>query len=167
MCVRVGCWRVSSRGWSVSWRPEPPGPYRSSSGWSTARCHPRTLKHTRLRWGSGCQVCWNGWCVCVCVPLTAAGKGLANFSTYSASCSAWLDFPLKMICTAPWEQHVREADIYWECFKVSTDLFSSFWHCECCHGYKDVCVVLPWLPSRPPLQKARRSSHPLSGAWSS
>lgn len=35
-------------------------------------------------------------------PLTAAGKGLANFSTYSASASAWLSFPLKMICTAPW-----------------------------------------------------------------
>lgn len=34
-------------------------------------------------------------------PLRAAGKGLANFSTYSASASAWFSFPLKMICTAP------------------------------------------------------------------
>lgn len=34
-------------------------------------------------------------------PLTAAGKGLANFSTYSASASVWLSFPLKMIWTAP------------------------------------------------------------------
>ena len=40
---------------------------------------------------------------CVHTPLTAAGKGLANFSTYSASASAWFSFPLKMICTAPWE----------------------------------------------------------------
>lgn len=34
-------------------------------------------------------------------PLTAAGKGLANFSTYSASASFWLSLPLKMIWTAP------------------------------------------------------------------
>lgn len=34
-------------------------------------------------------------------PLTAAGKGLANFSTYSASASLWLSLPLKMIWTAP------------------------------------------------------------------
>lgn len=47
---------------------------------------------------SGCCVVW--WVS----PLTAAGKGLANFSTYSASASAWLSFPLKMICTAPWKQ---------------------------------------------------------------
>lgn len=36
------------------------------------------------------------------VPLTAAGKGLANISTYSASASAWFSFPLKIIWTAPW-----------------------------------------------------------------
>lgn len=39
------------------------------------------------------------------LPLTAAGKGLANFSTYSASASACFSFPLKIIWTAPWEKH--------------------------------------------------------------
>ena len=31
------------------------------------------------------------------LPLTAAGNGLANLSTYSASASAWFSFPLKII----------------------------------------------------------------------
>lgn len=37
-------------------------------------------------------------------PLTAAGKGLANFSTYSAWAASTSWCPLKMISTAPYEK---------------------------------------------------------------
>lgn len=48
------------------------------------------------------QALWRWMCfVSGNAPLTAAGKGLANFCTYSASASAWFSFPLKMIWTAP------------------------------------------------------------------
>lgn len=80
----------------------------ASAGWLN------DVIHETWKWGRFGEKChWRGGCVrqkgaglvwCGGSPLTAAGKGLANFSTYSASASAWLSFPLKMICTAPWKQ---------------------------------------------------------------
>lgn len=40
-------------------------------------------------------------------PLTAAGKGLANFSTYSAWAASTSWCPLKMISTAPCQREVK------------------------------------------------------------
>lgn len=86
-------------------------------------------------------------------PLTAAGKGLANFSTYSASASAWFSFPLKIICTAPWGRKKRSR-LYATSHRKREKL-------------KINGVFVPWHPWRRPQLRARRSSHLPSSVWSS
>ena len=51
------------------------------------------------------------WWVIGDLPLTAAGKGLANFSMYSASFLAW-SFPLNIMDTAPYKVYTNIALYY-------------------------------------------------------
>ena len=105
----------------------------------------------------------------IIIPLIAAGKGFANLSTYSASAS--VSFPLKMICTAPWEDKVRR-------YSTHTGERCLLYHsphtawCQwavmaAAHQWESAYIYLPLPPSLPPLQSARHSLHLLLNASSS
>lgn len=77
---------------------------------------------------------------------------------YSASASAWFSFPLKMICTAPWERNG------W--YTLSNQKGAKEEEKER-NTNRKTRVFVPWHPWQQPQLRARRSSHLLSSVWSS